>query len=404
MSLRGKKILLGVCGGIAAYKCVYLVRSLMQAGADVRVIMTPAATDFVGKLSFASLTRKPVYSTFYNKEDGTWNNHVELGLWGDIYLIAPATANTIASMAHGESDTLVLATYLSASCPVIIAPAMDLDMWQHPATQENIQLLAERGVHIIPPESGSLASGLEGTGRLAEPDQIQTFVESYFAERKGPLQGKKVLITAGPTYEAIDPVRFIGNHASGKMGFALAEACINAGAEVIIVHGPVSNEVAMTSAERVAVTSAEEMYTACSERFDACDIFIAAAAVADFTPVQVSAEKIKKEGATAHISLELKRTKDILAEMSKRRHPGQCIVGFALETENALENARKKLESKDLDLLVLNSLRDPGAGFGYDTNKITILDRQGDLATFDTKHKSEVARDIIHRISLFIHA
>ncbi len=403
MSLRGKRILLGVTGGIAAYKSAFLVRLLIQAGAEVRVMMTPGATAFVGPLTFSTLSKHPVGIEFFNPHDGTWNNHVEAGLWGDAIIIAPATANTMAKLANGASDNFLLATCLSARCPIFLAPAMDLDMWTYPATQHNVQVLRDAGHIIIAPATGELASGLSGTGRMEEPEAIADFLSAYFSAKER-LQGKKVLITAGPTYEAIDPVRFIGNHSSGKMGFALAEVCAREGAEVTLVHGPVQVSTAYSSINRIPVTSAAEMFGACAAHFNTTDIFIAAAAVADFTPAEPSAQKIKKSGDnTDGLSIQLKRTVDILGTLSAQKQH-QFVVGFALETENALAHAQQKMHSKNLDLCVMNTTADSGAGFGVDTNKVTLLDKRGGVVNFELKNKSAVAQDIVQYIIEQLHA
>lgn len=403
MSVQGKKVLLGVCGGIAAYKSAYLVRLLIKAGAEVRVMMTPAAKAFVGPLTFSTLSKNPVTSEFYNESDGTWYNHVDAGLWADLIIIAPATANTIAKLANGFCDNFLLATCLSARCPIMIAPAMDLDMWKYPATVRNVALLKEAGHTIIPPADGELASGLSGTGRMEEPDAIFSYIYAFFNSTPKRLAGKKVLITAGPTYEAIDPVRFIGNHSSGKMGIALAEACAAEGAAVTLVHGPIHFEHLSAGIEPIAVISAEEMFKACDTRFAGCDIFIAAAAVADFTPVAPASQKIKKTDGQQGLQIELTKTTDILGTLSAKKNK-TYVVGFALETENGMENARKKMLSKQLDLCVLNTTADQGAGFGYDTNKVTLLDKSGEVVNFGLKTKQAVAQDIVHHIIQHLHA
>lgn len=406
MHLQGKKVLLGVCGGIAAYKSAYLVRMFVKQGADVKVIMTPEAKDFVGALTFSTLSKHPVASEFYNSADGSWNNHVELGLWGDIFIIAPATTNTLAKCADGICDNVLLATYFSARCPVFFAPAMDLDMLKHETTKRNIEKLTSIGNYIIQPETGELASGLYGEGRMAEPERIEAEIIKYFTSRPKMFAGKRVLITAGPTYEKIDPVRFIGNYSSGKMGFALAEAFAHEGADVTVVHGPVQIQADTNSSMKtIAIESADEMYAQCVSLFDDTDIFIAAAAVADFSPVTIASEKIKKDTAnTVGFTLNLKRNKDILAEMSKRKKAEQIIVGFALETQNETENAKKKLIEKNLDLIVLNSLKDTGSGFQHDTNKITLLDKNNNIRTFELQTKKEAARSIVHYIHSSLHA
>lgn len=403
MSLQGKKVLLGVCGGIAAYKSAALVRLLIKAGAEVRVIMTPSAREFVGTVTFATLSKHPVVTDFIAGADGKWNNHVEYGLWADIIIVAPATANTIARYAHGISDNFMLATLLSARCPVVFAPAMDLDMWKHSATQRNIELLRASGAHIIAPADGELASGLSGTGRMEEPDAIFNYLAELSHPRPKRLSGKKVLITAGPTYEAIDPVRFIGNHSSGKMGFALAEVCAQEGAEVILVHGPVHLQANHPHIRTIPVMSAQEMFEAASAVFTTADIFISAAAVADFSPESVATQKIKKQDASSGLTLNLKRTTDILGTLSARKTQ-QFIVGFALETEDGLKHAQDKLQRKQLDMCVLNVSTDAGAGFGHDTNKISLLHKNGTIVNFDLKPKSAVAQDIVDQILLQIHA
>ena len=399
MSLAGKKILLGVCGGISAYKCVYLTRLLIKEGAEVKIIMTPDAKAFVGVLTFSTLSKNPVAVDFYNPDDGTWNNHVAMGSWPDVFLIAPATANTIAKMANGICDNFLLATYLSARCKVMLAPAMDLDMWRHSSTKNNIETLIKAGNIILEPESGELASGLFGDGRMPEPENIVIQLQRVFSTLLKPLAGKKVLLTAGPTYEAIDPVRFIGNYSSGKMGFALAECLADAGADVTIIHGPVQVNTKDVSIEKIAVTNAAEMYSECIRQFPLSDIFIAAAAVADFTPEDPASEKIKKSPENKHgLVLHLKRTPDILKEMGLLKDSKQLVIGFALETQDALENAEKKLTEKHLDMIILNTLQDAGAGFQHDTNKITILDKNKNLINFELKSKKEVAQDIVNHI------
>ncbi len=405
MSLAGKKILIGVCGGIAAYKCVYLTRLLVKAGAQVKIIMTPEAKAFIGVLTFSTLSKNPVAVDFYNESDGTWNNHVEMGSWPDIFLIAPATANSMAKMASGICDNFLLATYLSATCKVMFAPAMDLDMWKHETTQRNIEVLKKAGHLILQPEEGELASGLNGAGRMAEPDNIFAQLEKQFSKVERVLEGKRVLLTAGPTYEAIDPVRFIGNYSSGKMGFALAEYLAEAGAEVILVHGPVHLKTKDASIETIAVSNAEQMYKACIENFPLMDIFIAAAAVADYTPEDVHAHKIKKQGENkTGMVLHLKTTPDILKELGAIKSGSQLLVGFALETKDGIENAEKKMLEKNLDMIVLNSLEDEGAGFQHDSNKITILDKNKNVINFELKSKKEVAKDIVNHIIQMMHA
>ena len=394
--LSGKNVLVGVTAGIAAYKTAHLVRYFIKAGANVQVIMTPASKEFITPLTLSTLSKNPVHSTFYNKEDENelWNNHVELGLWADLFVIAPATANTMSKMANGICDNLLLATYLSAKCKVYFAPAMDLDMYQHPSTKSALKKLQSFGNVIIPAESGELASGLVGEGRMAEPEGIVSFIEADILSHL-PLKGKKVLITAGPTYEAIDPVRFIGNHSSGKMGFELAKCAANLGAEVILISGP-SNEIVKHSLiKRIDIVSAQQMYEIVYMHFDTIDIAIAAAAVADYTPAKVSAQKIKKKDTT--MSIDMIKTKDILASMGEnKRH--QFLVGFALETTNEVENAIKKLRRKNLDLIVLNSLQDKGAGFKQVTNKVTIIDHAEKQTIYELKSKTDVASDIFGEI------
>ena len=400
--LSGKKVLLGVTAGIAAYKTSFLVRLFVRAGAEVKVVMTPAAKDFVTPLTLSTLSKNPVHSSFYDKEQDNelWNNHVELALWSDLMVIAPLTANTLAKMAEGVCDNLLMATYLSAKSTVYFAPAMDLDMYRHDTTKKNIAALRERGNKMIPPGTGELASGLEGEGRMAEPEDIIRFIEDDI--RSGlPLLDKKVLITAGPTYEAIDPVRFVGNHSSGKMGYSLAEEAARLGARVYLISGPTSLKVDHPGIERVNVVSAEEMYQATHRYAGEADIAIFAAAVSDFRPREVSSEKIKK--TTTSMTLELVRTEDILASVGSIKKKGQFLVGFALETENEMENARAKLSSKNLDMIVLNSLRDKGAGFKSDTNKISILLKDGQVIDYELKPKDEVAEDIFNEIIKRIH-
>lgn len=399
--LKGKKILLGVSGGIAAYKTATLVRLLVKAGAQVQVVMSPASKEFVTPLTLATLSKNPVYSEFVEPDDqtGVWNNHVELALWADLMLIAPATANTLSKMAHGVCDNLLLACYLSAKCPVIFAPAMDLDMYKHPTTLENFQKLHQFGHIIIPAENGPLASGLSGEGRMAEPENIFAFLSQYWALQQSLLE-KRILITAGPTYEAIDPVRYIGNHASGKMGFDIAFEAAQQGANVILVSGPSKCELQHDNVHQIKVTSSDEMFEVCHQYFDDVDVVIAAAAVADYKPKQVATQKIKKQDET--FSIELVKTKDILKSLgAQKKH--QFLVGFALETENEIENAKNKIISKNLDLIVLNSLNDAGAGFGYETNKVTFIDHNFNITPMALKPKNEVAIDIINLICKHIY-
>ena len=394
--LSGKKILLGVSGGIAAYKTANLVRLFIKAGAQVQVVMSPASLHFVTPLTLATLSKNPVYATFYKEEEGNgeWNNHVELGLWADLMLIAPATANTLSKMANGTCDNLLIATYLSAKCPVYFAPAMDLDMYKHPSTLDSFQKLKAFGNIIIPAENGELASGLSGEGRMAEPENIITFLENDVLE-KLPLKGKKILITAGPTYEAIDPVRFIGNHSTGKMGFDIANEAAKMGAEVVLVSGPTHLSVNNSAIKLIRVQSAEEMYVVCHQYFGSVDVAVAAAAVADYRPKNVAEQKIKKSEETFTITLE--KTKDILASLGAIKK-NQFLIGFALETENEIEHAKLKIQKKNLDLIVLNSLNDKGAGFGQPTNKVTFIDKNFAIEPMELKSKEAVALDIINKI------
>jgi phosphopantothenoylcysteine decarboxylase / phosphopantothenate---cysteine ligase len=398
--LTGKKILLGVTGSIAAYKSALLTRLLVKAGAEVRVVMTPSAHDFITPLTLSTLSKNPALTTFVKDDSGQWNNHVDLGLWADAMIIAPASANTIAKLANGLCDNLLLAVYLSARCPVFLAPAMDLDMLQHPATKKNIETLKSFGNVLIDPEFGELASGLTGTGRMAEPENIIRFLGEKLALKK-KLTGKSVLVTAGPTFEALDPVRFIGNHSSGKMGFAIAEALANEGASVQLVSGPTSQQTSHPNIILKKVTSADEMYAVCGEIFPGTDIAVLAAAVADYKPVVKSTQKIKKSGE--NMTIELTKTPDIAASLGKLKHNGQIIVGFALETENEEANALKKLESKNFDMIVLNSLNDKGAGFGHDTNKISIINKKREATSFEMKDKKAVAGDIVSAIVKNLH-
>lgn len=389
--LKGKKLILGVTGSIAAYKSAVLTRLLIKNGAEVKVVMTPSAHDFITPLTLSTLSKNPVLTEFVKDNAGQWNNHVELGLWADAVIIAPASANTLAKMASGQCDNLLLAVYLSARCPVFLAPAMDLDMLQHPSTQRNLHTLKEDNNTIIDPTYGELASGLTGTGRMAEPEEIVAFLENAFASKK-KLSGKTVLVTAGPTYEAIDPVRFIGNHSSGKMGFAIAESLADLGAKVNLVTGPTHQHTNHPLIRVIPVTSADNMYAACTDLFPSTDIAVLAAAVADYKPAVKAQQKIKKTADT--MVVELTRTPDIAASLGKIKHDGQFTVGFALETEEEHNNALKKLEAKNFDLIVLNSLNDKGAGFGHDTNKITIINRKQESTSFMMKDKKDVAKDI----------
>lgn len=394
--LSGKKILLGVSGGIAAYKTASLVRLLIKAGADVQVVMTPASKDFVTPLTLSTLSKNPVHSTFYNDEDenALWNNHVELGLWADLMLIAPATANTLSKMVNGNCDNLLIATYLSAKCPVYFAPAMDLDMYKHPSTLSSFQTLKQFGNTIIPAESGELASGLSGEGRMAEPENIVAFLERDL-ESQLPLKGKHLLITAGPTYESIDPVRFIGNHSTGKMGYDIAECAAKLGAKVTLVSGPTHQQLKNNTINCIKVTSAAEMFTACHKYYDEVDVAICAAAVADYKPKFTADQKIKKNGDT--LILELEKTQDILASLGQNKK-NQFLIGFALETENEIENAKLKIQKKNLDLIVLNSLQDKGAGFAKATNKVTFINRNFEVEAMPLKSKEAVATDIINKV------
>lgn len=397
--LQGKKIIIGITGSIAAYKAATLIRLLVKQGAEVKVVMTPLAKEFISPLTLATLAKNPILVDFFDPTNGAWNSHVSLGLWADAYLIAPATANTLGKMANGIADNLLLTTYFSAKCPVVVAPAMDLDMFAHPATQKNLDTLRSYGNLIIESPSGELASGLDGKGRMQEPEEIVAFMQEMFAEKK-KLSGKRVLITAGPTYEKIDPVRFIGNYSSGKMGFALAQTCAEQGAEVVLVAGPVQLSVIHPNIHRVDVESAEEMYLQASSHFPSSDISILCAAVADFTPKTKVDVKIKNKDSD--FSLELTQTKDIAAELGKLKKANQILVGFALETNDEELNAQAKLVKKNLDFIVLNSLQDANAGFQYDTNKISIIDKDGSKQAFELKTKSEVAKDIITHIEQII--
>jgi len=404
--LKGKKVLLGVTGGIAAYKTASLVRLFIKAGAEVQVIMTPASKEFVTPLTLSTLSKNPVFSEFYNDENesdnqnATWNNHVELALWADLMLVAPTTANTLAKMANGNCDNLLMATYLSAKCSVYFAPAMDLDMYKHPTTIANLNKLSLFGNIMIPAELGELASGLSGEGRMAEPENIIAFLENHLLQQL-PLKGKKILITAGPTYEAIDPVRFIGNHSTGKMGFDIANEAAQLGAEVILVSGPSHFQNDNSSIQLIRVTSSDEMFHQCHFFFDDVDVAIAAAAVADYKPKQIAKQKIKKTEAA--FSIELEKTKDILASLGKIKTK-QFLVGFALETENEIEHAKLKIQKKNLELIVLNSLNDEGAGFGKATNKITFIDKSFKIEPMPLKPKEEVAKDILKKIIGLYHA
>ncbi|MGV3597647.1 MAG: bifunctional phosphopantothenoylcysteine decarboxylase/phosphopantothenate--cysteine ligase CoaBC [Bacteroidota bacterium] len=393
--LSGKKIILGITGSIAAYKAAILTRLLVKEGAEVKVVMTAASQEFITPLTLSTLSKNSVLSQFKNGDTGEWNNHVDLGLWGDAMVIAPASANTMAKMAQGLCDSLLLATYLSARCPVFFAPAMDLDMYRHPATAANIAALQSYGNELIPPGNGELASGLSGVGRMAEPEEIVAFLRNYFGTNQ-PLKDKKAMVSAGPTYENIDPVRFIGNHSSGKMGFAIALQLAERGAQVTLVAGPSQQHIAHPNITRVNVTSAKQMYDACISHAASQDIVVMAAAVADYSPERVAEEKIKKAGE--EMTLKLVKTPDILKQLGENKPKSQLLIGFALETNNELEHAQEKLKNKNLDFIVLNSMRDEGAGFGVDTNKIVILDKNNTRTDFELKSKTAVAVDIVDKI------
>lgn len=391
MSLSGKKILLLISGGIAAYKMNYLVRGFVKQNAEVQVLLTPSASQFVSAVTLSTLSKKPVFSDFYD-QNGTWNSHVEMALWSDVIIVAPCTANTLAKMVHGICDNLVIATYMSAKCPVFIAPAMDLDMYKHPSTLQNLEMAQDFGHVIIPAETGELASGLIGEGRMAEPETILQEISNFFQQNSsGSLKGKKVLITAGPTYEAIDPVRFIGNHSSGKMGFALAEEAAKRGAAVVLISGPASLKPVHQNIDLHRVTSAKEMYAEVFKNYENVDVAIASAAVADYAPKEIAPEKIKKTDDS--LTIELVKNPDILKAMGEKK-TNQILVGFALETQNEVENAKSKLHKKNLDMIVLNSLRNEGAGFKGDTNQIKIITND-QIQEFPLKPKSEVAKDIL---------
>ena len=393
--IKGKKILLGVTGSIAAYKSALLVRLLVKEGAEVKVIMTDAAKDFIAPLTFSVLSKNPVASAFANKETGEWTNHVELALWADAMLIAPASANTMAKMANGVCDNILLAAYMSSRCPVFISPAMDLDMWKHPTTVANMDKLKSFGNYVITPAYGELASGLIGEGRMEEPENIFGYIENHFSGEKS-FAKKKVLVTAGPTYENIDPVRYIGNRSSGKMGYAIADEFAKQGADVVLVSGPSSAKIKSSSIHKVEVESAKEMFDACMMYGPASDIIVMAAAVADYRPESAATEKIKKQNNSLVISLTA--TDDVLSELGRRKKNGQLLVGFALETANELQNAKEKLHKKNLDMIVLNSLKHTGAGFNYDTNKISVISSDMNVQEFELKSKADVAKDIVHSI------
>lgn len=393
--LKGKKIVLGITGSIAAYKACLLIRGLIKKGAEVQTVITPAGKEFITPVTLSALTSKPVISEFFSQRDGSWHSHVQLGLWADAMIIAPATASTIGKMAHGIADNMLVTTYLSMKAPVFVAPAMDLDMFAHPSTQANLNLLRSYGNHIIEPASGELASHLEGKGRMEEPENIIRVIENHFAQSQD-LAGKQILITAGPTYEKLDPVRFIGNYSSGKMGLALAEACARRGAKVTLVCGPVQGHTEHPSIHRIDVESAEEMYAASTSLFGKMDAAILCAAVADFTPAHTAESKIKREGNG--LAIQLKPTRDIAEALGKMKREGQILVGFALETHDETAHAKDKLARKNLDFIVLNSLNDKGAGFRHDTNKITIISPTEEIP-YPLKNKTEVAEDIIDRLA-----
>jgi phosphopantothenoylcysteine decarboxylase/phosphopantothenate--cysteine ligase len=399
--LKGKKIVLGITGSIAAYKACLIIRALVKAGAEVQVVITPAGKEFITPITLSALTQKPVISDFFSQRDGTWHSHVSLGLWADAMLIAPCTASTLGKMANGIADNMLITTYLSMKAPVFIAPAMDLDMYQHPTTQQNMQRLKSFGNHIIEPQSGFLASGIEGKGRMEEPEQIVACLDHFFEQKN--LQGKHIMITAGPTHEKIDPVRFIGNYSSGKMGFALAEECVRRGAKVTLIAGPVSAQlspIASQQIDRINVESCQDMYDAATKVFPQCDGAILCAAVADFRPEQMATQKIKREGD--ELVLRLTPNPDIAAELGHMKREGQVLVGFALETNDEQANAQKKLQKKNLDFIVLNSLRNEGTCFQSDENQISIISSSG-LRDFERKSKQDVARDIIdYLVALFL--
>ena len=400
MMLKGKHIILGITGSIAAYKAAYIIRALVKKGAEVQVVITPAGKEFITPITLSALSSKPVISEFFSNRDGSWNSHVDLGLWADAMLVAPATASTIGKMANGIADNMLITTYLSCKAPVFVAPAMDLDMFAHPSTQQNLDRLRSFGNHIIEPAEGELASHLVGKGRMEEPDKIIVVLEEFFASRT-VLEKKKIVITAGPTYEKIDPVRFIGNYSSGKMGFALAEACAQQGAEVTLIAGPVSLTTVHPNIHRVDVESAEEMYEAAMAAFPDADAGILCAAVADYRPETQADEKIKRE-SKGEMTLHLVPNKDIAASLGAIKREGQVLVGFALETNNEATNAESKLKRKNLDFIVLNSLRDAGAGFRCDTNKISIIDRQGESVSYPLKSKQGVAADIVNKLATLL--
>jgi phosphopantothenoylcysteine decarboxylase/phosphopantothenate--cysteine ligase len=396
--LQGKKIVLGITGSIAAYKACYLIRGLIKQGAEVQVVITPSGKEFITPLTLSTLTGKPVVSEFFDRRDGSWHSHVQLGLWADAMVIAPASASTIGKMANGVADNMLITTYLSMKAPVFVAPAMDLDMYAHPSTQKNLDTLRSYGNHIIEPGTGFLASKLEGKGRMEEPEKIIEVLDSFFQEQTD-LKGKKILITAGPTYEKLDPVRFIGNYSSGKMGIALAEECARRGAEVELICGPVSIKTSHPNIHRTDVESAAQMYKAATEAFPNANAAILCAAVADFTPANVADNKIKREGNK--LTLELAPTQDIAKALGEMKKENQVMVGFALETNDEENHAKEKLQKKNLDFIVLNSLQDDGAGFQHNTNKVTLIDKAGE-EKFPLKSKKEVAKDIVNKLVTII--
>lgn len=399
MSLKGKHIVLGITGSIAAYKAAYLLRAFVKKGAEVQVVITPAGKEFITPVTLSALSGKPVVSEFFTANDGTWHSHVDLGLWADAMVIAPATASSIGKMAHGIADNMLITTYLSSKAPVFVAPAMDLDMFAHPTTQHNLELLRSYGNHIIEPTSGELASHLEGKGRMEEPDRIVEILEQFFASQQS-LAKKKVMITAGPTYEKLDPVRFIGNYSSGKMGFAIAEQCARAGAEVTLIAGPVSLKTVHPNIRRIDVESADQMYDAAVEAFADSDAAIMCAAVADYKPATCCDKKMKR--SADDLTLQLVPNRDIAAALGAIKREDQCLVGFALETNDEESNAQSKLQKKNLDFVVLNSLQNPGAGFRHDTNQVTIIERNGTQTDFPCKPKSEVAADIVALLAHYL--
>ena len=404
MDLTGKHVILGITGSIAAYKAVYLLRYLIKEGARVQVIMTPAAKEFISPVTFAALSGKSVLSEFFESEGGDWNSHVDLGTSSDLMVVAPVTATTLGKMASGIADNLLVTTYLSARCPVILAPAMDMDMYNHPSTQQNLKTLSGFGNVIIKPASGELASGLEGRGRMEEPEAILKFIKAFRSNpSKKKLLNKKVLVTAGPTQESIDPVRYIGNHSTGKMGYAIAEAFADAGATVCLVSGPVAMRILHPAVETIHVTSAAEMFDACERHIGEVDVAVFNAAVSDYTPVEVSSQKVKRTGG--ELDIKLKPTRDIAGELGQGKEDKQLFVGFALETDDELHHAREKLMQKNLDLIVLNSLKQQGAGFGTETNRVTMIDRSGKADNYELKPKDQVAADLVRRvINMISHA